>query len=288
LRAAPATMHQPPSTSRRHPCMSSRHATGPEAHLFGMAIAAFGLGRAFKSATELQRASQRQELRTPRAVAAAHAERCTVTPIIPSITIEHFVIGITAAEAECWHAAPLDQVLIFGEAHMRRVLASYGPTTMRFARNWAVQRTGLRSIQRRAAGAAGRGAGSPLRDRPVVTVRENFVACDVLSQLQRVMDNPRLLLTGECEPLTAGSWVRIYASRGPYVCIYHKTRSRPANGHTRKFCRNNLRPRLTPQCAGLRPGSPSRMERRKLIPFLGAAHKGRKLGVEARGSFEER
>ena len=26
---------------------------------------------------------------------------------------------------------------------------------------------------------------------PVVTVRENFVPCDVLSQLQRVMDNPR-------------------------------------------------------------------------------------------------
>jgi len=25
---------------------------------------------------------------------------------------------------------------------------------------------------------------------PIVTVRENFVACDVLSQLQRVMDNP--------------------------------------------------------------------------------------------------
>ena len=24
---------------------------------------------------------------------------------------------------------------------------------------------------------------------PIVTVRENFVACDVLSQLQRVMDN---------------------------------------------------------------------------------------------------
>ena len=35
-------------------------------------------------------------------------------------------------------------------------------------------------------------------------VRENFVACDVLSQLQRVMDNPRFLLTGECEPLSAG------------------------------------------------------------------------------------
>src|SRR6266516_2026787 len=74
---------------------------------------------------------------------------------------------------------------------------------------------------------------------PVVTVRENFVGCDVLSQLQRVMDNPRFLLTGECEPLSAGRRVRIYASRGPYVCIYQKTRSRRANGHTRKCCRNN-------------------------------------------------
>jgi hypothetical protein len=54
---------------------------------------------------------------------------------------------------------------------------------------------------------------------PVVTVRENFVACDVFSQLRRVMDNPRFLLTGECEPLSAGC---IYASRGPYVCIYPK------------------------------------------------------------------
>ena len=53
-----------------------------------------------------------------------------------------------------------------------------------------------------------------------LTVRENFVACDVLSQLQRVMDNPRFLLTGECEPLSAGRRVCIYASRGPYVCIY--------------------------------------------------------------------
>jgi hypothetical protein len=59
-----------------------------------------------------------------------------------------------------------------------------------------------------------------LETDPVVTVRENFVACDVLSQLQRVMDNPRFLLTGECEPLSAGRRVRIYASRGPYVCIY--------------------------------------------------------------------
>jgi hypothetical protein len=50
---------------------------------------------------------------------------------------------------------------------------------------------------------------------PVVTLRENFVACDVLSQLQRVMDNPRFLLTGECEPLSAGRRVRIYATRWP-------------------------------------------------------------------------
>jgi hypothetical protein len=55
---------------------------------------------------------------------------------------------------------------------------------------------------------------------PVVTVRENFVACDVLSQLQRVIDNPHFLLAGECEPLGEGRRVRIYASRGPYVCIY--------------------------------------------------------------------
>ena len=55
---------------------------------------------------------------------------------------------------------------------------------------------------------------------PVVTVRENLVPCEVLSQLQRVMDNPRSLLAGECVPLRAGDRVRVYARRGPYVCIY--------------------------------------------------------------------
>jgi hypothetical protein len=55
---------------------------------------------------------------------------------------------------------------------------------------------------------------------PVASVRENFVACEVLSQLQRVMENPRFLLAGECVPLRAGDRVRVYASRGPYVCIY--------------------------------------------------------------------
>ena len=55
---------------------------------------------------------------------------------------------------------------------------------------------------------------------PVATVHENFVACEVLSQLQRVMENPRFLLAGECVPLRAGERVRVYASRGPHACIY--------------------------------------------------------------------
>src|SRR2546423_1860457 len=41
-----------------------------------------------------------------------------------------------------------------------------------------------------------------------------------LSQLQRVMESARFLLGGECVPLRAGDRVRVYASRGPYVCIY--------------------------------------------------------------------
>jgi hypothetical protein len=57
-------------------------------------------------------------------------------------------------------------------------------------------------------------------DDPIMTVRENFVACDVLSQLQRVMADPRFLLAGECVPLRAGDRVRVYAKRGPYACIY--------------------------------------------------------------------
>jgi hypothetical protein len=34
------------------------------------------------------------------------------------------------------------------------------------------------------------------------------------------MNNPRFLLAGECVPLRARDRVRVYASRGPYVCIY--------------------------------------------------------------------
>jgi hypothetical protein len=65
---------------------------------------------------------------------------------------------------------------------------------------------------------------------PNVIVRENFVACDVLSQLQRVMDNPRSLLAGECEPLRAGDRIRVYVRRGPYVCIYPHDRISPCTG----------------------------------------------------------
>jgi len=74
---------------------------------------------------------------------------------------------------------------------------------------------------------------------PVGSVRENFVACDVRSQLQRVMDDPRFLLTGECEPLSAGRRVRTTQGVGHMSVSIRKTRSRRANGHTRKCCPNN-------------------------------------------------
>ena len=64
-------------------------------------------------------------------------------------------------------------------------------------------------------------------DDPIMTVRENFVACDVLSQLQRVMENPRFLLTGECDPLRAGDQVRVYGRRGAYFCIYPRDQTSP-------------------------------------------------------------
>jgi hypothetical protein len=54
----------------------------------------------------------------------------------------------------------------------------------------------------------------------IVAAHENFVACEVLSQLQRVIENPRFLLAGEYVPLRAGERIRVYASRGPYACIY--------------------------------------------------------------------
>src|SRR6516162_274558 len=47
---------------------------------------------------------------------------------------------------------------------------------------------------------------------PVATVHENFVACEVRSQLQRVLENPRVLLADECVPLRAGERVRMHLS----------------------------------------------------------------------------
>ena len=91
---------------------------------------------------------------------------------------------------------------------------------------------------------------------PVVTVRENFVACDVPSQLQRVMDNPRFLLAGECEPLSEGRRVRIYASRGPYVCIYPEGTIMPCKWTPRESVVEIIPARAHPLWAELRPASP--------------------------------
>ena len=46
---------------------------------------------------------------------------------------------------------------------------------------------------------------------PVASVCENFVACEVLSQLRRVMDDPRFLLTGRMRTpkrRTSGPYLR--------------------------------------------------------------------------------
>ena len=53
---------------------------------------------------------------------------------------------------------------------------------------------------------------------PLVVVQENFVAWDVLSQLQRVMDNPRLLLAANAA-LRAGDQPASARGDGPYLCI---------------------------------------------------------------------
>ena len=71
-------------------------------------------------------------------------------------------------------------------------------------------------------------------DDPVVMVRENFVACDVLSQLQRVMDNPRFLLPASAircaqETGSASTQGAVHTSAS-----IRTTRSRPVNGRTRK------------------------------------------------------
>ena len=82
-------------------------------------------------------------------------------------------------------------------------------------------------------------------DDPVVMVRENFVACDVLSHLQRVMDNPRFLLSASatrCAQETGSASTQGVVHTSASI---RTTQSRPVNGRTRKCCRNNPPPRLT-------------------------------------------
>jgi hypothetical protein len=70
------------------------------------------------------------------------------------------------------------------------------------------------------------------------------VTAAMLVQLQRVMDDPRFLLTGECEPLSAGRRVRIYARRGPYVCIYPEDTTTPCKWtHEKVLCASPERQR---------------------------------------------
>jgi hypothetical protein len=71
---------------------------------------------------------------------------------------------------------------------------------------------------------------------PIVAVRENFVACEVLSQLQRVMENPRFLLGGVQEI----GFVSTQAA-GHTSASIHATPSRRASGRTRKRYRNEAR-----------------------------------------------
>ena len=111
-------------------------------------------------------------------------------------------------------------------------------------------------------------------DDPVVMVRENFVACDVLSQLQRVMDNPRFLLSGECDPVRAGDRVRVYARRGPYVCIYPHDTVSPCKWTHEKALAKRAQQRLDEigdRRWRPRSGLPRRHRIRKLFSFSSAS-----------------
>jgi hypothetical protein len=81
---------------------------------------------------------------------------------------------------------------------------------------------------------------------PVAIVHENFVACEVLSQLQRVIENPRFLLADECVPLRAGDRSVSTQSVGHTSASIRTTRSRPTNGRIRKHYRNEGYPAKSP------------------------------------------
>jgi hypothetical protein len=109
---------------------------------------------------------------------------------------------------------------------------------------------------------------------PVVTVCENFVACDVLSQLQRVIDNPR----------ASGPHLR----KPRAICLHLSGRHDHAvQVDTRESVVEIIPARAHP-LMGLNCGRRRLRRKANLIPFLGAAHEGRKLGVKARGCLEKR
>jgi hypothetical protein len=70
---------------------------------------------------------------------------------------------------------------------------------------------------------------------PVATVHENFVACEVLSQLQRVMENPRFLLAANASHCAQENGSVSTPAAGLTHAFIPTTRSRPANGRTRKY-----------------------------------------------------
>jgi hypothetical protein len=77
-------------------------------------------------------------------------------------------------------------------------------------------------------------------DHPVVMVRENFIACDVLLQLQRVMDNPRFLLAGDASRCAQGAGPHLRKARAIRLHLparHDHALQMDARG---KRCRNNL------------------------------------------------
>src|SRR5262249_1890840 len=81
---------------------------------------------------------------------------------------------------------------------------------------------------------------------------------------------------------------------GPYlrkpraICLYLSRRHDHAVQMDTRESAVEIIPARAHRLMGRTAGPPSENGKAKLIAFLGAAHEGRKLGVEARGSLEER
>ena len=115
--------------------------------------------------------------------------------------------GSSQEDADCWrHRKPL-LARYFGRALLQRIAVDHGLLGDRRADRLQERRRDLRELI---------GGNDQTYD---LLVDVSAIGLE-LSQLQRVMESPRFLLGGECVPLRAGDRVRVYASRGPYVCIY--------------------------------------------------------------------